>query len=187
MSQHTNSQVCRAEEWMTTTTNKQTQIRLGPSTFPIATRIVRAGGRRYLLWCGLRRVARLLIGPRRVLFPRTRPGHGSGLGLFPSVGRLWFFLFFLHLILFFWYTSPLQGLASIASAWEFFFYLSWNGSEYRPGSWGIGYWLQFLHQPPPTTGSNQLAHIWVYWSKMPGTARDRDMHSTRHCMDGFIA
>lgn len=107
---------------------------------------------------------RPLTGPKRVLVPRTRAGHGSGFGLFPRSAASVFSYSFLNLG--FCTSSPLQGLASIASAWEFFFLhcLSLNGSEYRQGHGALGIGYSFLHQPP-TTGSNQLAHIWVHWEQ----------------------
>lgn len=48
---------------------------------------------------------RPLTGPKRVLVPRTRPGHGSGFGLFPRSAASAFFLFFFSFLILFFHPS----------------------------------------------------------------------------------
>lgn len=98
---------------------------------------------------------RPLTGPKRVLVPRTRAGHGSGFGLFPRSAAS-VFPILLSSLSCFGTSSPLQGLASIASAWEFFFTCHGTGLNTDRV---MGHWVLVT----------VLASAAHHWAKSAGT------------------
>lgn len=101
-STHQQAKYSRTEEWMTTITNKHAE---SAQAFHYLSHRYEdcPGGWKTLLALVWASETRPLTGPKRVLVPRTRAGHGSGFGLFPRSAAYVFFLLFSLLNLVFWY------------------------------------------------------------------------------------